>query len=170
MKFAAFAIALFLASSPTFGAGTVTGRASVVDGDTIDINGMRIRFNGIDAPESWQKCQRADGTQYRCGAAAAFALDDFLAASRPTRCEPVDVDRYHRIVANCFRADGKNVNAWLVRTGNAVDWVRYSHGAFAADQNMAKAANAGIWSGSFVSPCEMRAKRARRGLENSDCE
>ncbi|WP_442136741.1 thermonuclease family protein [Rhizobium leguminosarum] len=47
---------------------TVTGRASVVDGDTIDISDTRIPLDGIDAPESWQKCRRADGSEYRCGA------------------------------------------------------------------------------------------------------
>ncbi|QWW67959.1 thermonuclease family protein [Rhizobium sp. WYJ-E13] len=161
MKLGLVAVALALISSPAFGTETITGRASVVDGDTIDISGTRIRFNGIDAPESWQKCRRADGTEYRCGTAAAFALDDFLAASRSTRCEPVDVDRYHRIVADCFRADGKNVNAWPVRTGNAVDWVRYSHGAFAGEQTAAKVDKMGIWAGAFDLPCHARARRAR---------
>ncbi|TBB25195.1 thermonuclease family protein [Rhizobium ruizarguesonis] len=159
MKLAALAIIIVLAAPSAFAAETITGRASVVDGDTIEINGTRIRLNGIDAPESWQKCRRADGSEYRCGAAAAFALDEFLAASRPTRCEQVDVDRYHRIVANCFRADGQNVNAWLVRTGNALDWFRYSHGAFAAEQNAAKIAKAGIWTGTFIRPCEARAEQ-----------
>ncbi len=162
MKLATIVAVLLLASVPAFAAETISGRASVVDGDTIDIGGTRIRLNGIDAPESWQKCQRADGTEYRCGAAAAFALDDFLAASRPTRCTPVDVDRYHRVVANCFRADGKSVNAWLVRTGNAVDWVRYSHGAFEAEQDAARSAKIGFWGGRFELPCKARAARAKR--------
>ncbi|ACI57415.1 nuclease (SNase domain protein) [Rhizobium leguminosarum bv. trifolii WSM2304] len=163
MKFFVIATAFLLASPSAFGAQAIIGRAAVVDGDTIDISGTRIRLNGIDAPESWQKCRREDGSEYRCGAAAAFALDEFLTASRPTRCEQVDIDRYHRIVANCFRADGKSVNAWLVRTGNAVDWVRYSHGAFAADQNTARASRIGIWQGRFDLPCEARASRSHQG-------
>ncbi|KPH09109.1 thermonuclease family protein [Rhizobium acidisoli] len=159
MKIGAFAIIIVLASSSAVCGEEITGRASVVDGDTIDINDTRIRLNGIDAPESWQKCRRADGAEYRCGAAAAFALDNFLAASRPTRCEQIDVDRYHRVVANCFRADGQNVNAWLVRTGNAVDWIRYSHGAFADEQGAAKSERLGIWRGEFDLPCEVRARK-----------
>lgn len=163
MKSAVAVIALTLALAPAHAAdATITGRASVVDGDTIDISGTRIRLNGIDAPESWQKCRREDGAEYRCGAAAAFALDEFLAASRPTRCDKVDVDRYHRIVANCFRADGKNINAWLVRTGNAVDWVRYSRGAFAAEQKAAKIGRLGIWRGTYETPCVARALRVEK--------
>lgn len=162
MKSAAIAIIIALVSSSAFCGEAITGRASVVDGDTIDISSTRIRLNGIDAPESWQKCRREDGSEYRCGAAAAFALDEFLAASRPTRCEQVDVDRYRRIVANCFRADGQNVNAWLVRTGNAVDWVRYSHRAFATEESAARSARVGIWRGSFKLPCAARAEKAKR--------
>ena len=79
----------------------ITGRASVVDGDTIEIHGERIRFNGIDAPESWQTCIDRAGAEYRCGKAAAEALDAFLAASRPTRCDFVERDRqYEKLSAN----------------------------------------------------------------------
>ena len=64
--------------------------ASVIDGDTIEIHGTRIRLNGIDAPESGQLCQDARGTAWRCGQQAALALSDrtgggrWSAASRPT--------------------------------------------------------------------------------------
>lgn len=134
----------------------VVGRASVIDGDTIEIHGERSRFNGIDAPESRQLCKKADGSDYRCGQMAANALSDFLAASSPTRCEFVNRDRYRRFVGNCFRADGMSVSAWMARNGYAFDWPRYSKGAFAADQEAAKRDGAGLWSGSFVLPWEWR--------------
>ncbi len=51
----------------------VTGRATVVDGDTLDIQGKRIRLHGIDAPESRQTCQTETQT-YRCGRDATTAL------------------------------------------------------------------------------------------------
>jgi endonuclease YncB( thermonuclease family) len=153
--------ALLLLASPAM-AQTVEGRASVVDGDTIEISGQRIRLNGVDAPESWQRCADAGGKEYRCGKDAAFALDDWLAASRPTRCEFVERDRYGRIVGDCFRADGISVGEWLVRNGWAVDWVRYSGGRFADAQEEASRAKTGIWRGAFELPCEARARKAKR--------
>ena len=42
----------------------LVGTATVIDGDTIDIHGQRIRFHGIDAPESNQMCE-AGGVSYR---------------------------------------------------------------------------------------------------------
>lgn len=141
--------------------GLITGRASVVDGDTIDIRGERIRLDGIDAPESWQRCDDARGRSYPCGRAAAAALDAFLAAARPTRCEYVQRDRYGRFVATCFRADGADVNRWLVRQGHALDWPRYSRGKYADAQRQAQRARTGMWQGKFVEPWE--ARRLRRG-------
>ncbi|MDE8761993.1 MULTISPECIES: thermonuclease family protein [Rhizobium] len=138
------------------------GRASVVDGDTIEIGGRRIRLNGVDAPESWQVCQDGARKPYRCGKEAAFALDDFLSKSRPTSCKAHDTDRYGRVVADCTRADGTSVNSWLVRHGWAIDWVRYSKGAFKADQIAAKSAHAGIWRGTFELPCQARASKSKR--------
>ncbi len=137
------------------------GRASVIDGDTIEIAGQRIRLHGVDAPESWQKCEDGDGGAYRCGKEAAVALDRFLAASRPTHCEVVERDRYKRVVSVCFRADGVDVNRWLVKSGNAVDWVRYSKGAYASAQEKARTSGIGIWRGNFQLPCEARAERVK---------
>lgn len=140
----------------------ITGRATVIDGDTIEIRGNRIRLHGVDAPESWQRCGDTDGGTYRCGKEAAAALDRFLASSRPTRCELLGRDRYDRFVGLCFRADGREINRWLVHSGNAVDWERYSKGAYADVQEIARSRGAGIWRGEFQLPCEARGERAHR--------
>lgn len=158
MKAAAASVLLtFVLFGPALAGGNqVVGRASVIDGDTIEIRGQRIRLNGVDAPESRQLCEDAKGKPYRCGQVAALALDDHLAVSRPTRCVEVDRDRYKRMVANCFRADGANVAAWLVRNGHALDWPRYSKGRYSAEQQNARARKVGIWQGQFIEPWEWR--------------
>lgn len=114
-------VVALLAEIPAAAGEPIVGRASVVDADKIAVGKVRVRFHGVDAPESQQLCSDGDGDTYRCGREAAFALDRFLAASRPTRCEPVELDRYGRVFGVCFRADGVNVNRWFVASGNAVD-------------------------------------------------
>lgn len=86
-----------LISSPTL-AETTTGQASVIDGDTLEIHGQRVRLSGIDAPESSQLCRGDDSLQYRCGAKAANELDEHI-AGRPVSCEGVGRDQYGRTVA-----------------------------------------------------------------------
>lgn len=136
---------------------SIVGRPSVIDGDTIEIHGERIRLNGIDAPESAQSCNDMNGNPYRCGARAAEALASFLKESSPTRCEFVDRDQYGRFVGDCFRADGVSVQAALVRSGWAMDWPRYSGGAYADEQTAAESERIGIWAGTVQPPWEWRA-------------
>jgi len=64
----------------------VTGVASVIDGDTLEIRGERIRLFGIDACESRQLCEDASGRPYRCGQQAALALADRIGRGT-VRCE-----------------------------------------------------------------------------------
>ncbi|WP_246685785.1 thermonuclease family protein [Mesorhizobium sp. B2-4-6] len=136
----------------------IAGVASVIDGDTIEVHGQRIRFNGIDAPESRQYCDDAKGFEYPCGRRSAEALDTFLTASRPVQCTFVSWDRYHRFVGDCRRADGASIAAWMVEHGQALDWPRYSHGAYAQQQAQAEAAKVGLWVGAFQAPWEWRSE------------
>lgn len=134
----------------------IVGRASVIDGDTIEIHGERIRIWGVDAPESRQTCEDEHGAAYRCGKISAFALADWLDESQPVRCEPRYKDRYKRFVAICFRSSGEDIAEWLTRNGYALDWPKYSNGFYTVPQNEAKQAKAGIWQGSFVEPWKWR--------------
>lgn len=138
---------------------SLVGRASVIDGDTIEIHGERVRFNGIDAPELAQTCEDGSGRAYRCGARVANAVDQFLGASSPTRCEFIERDRYGRLVGDCFRADGASVQQALVRNGWAMDWPQYSGGAYADQQAAAKSDRIGIWVGNVQPPWEWRGEQ-----------
>lgn len=134
-------------------AAALIGLSSVIDGDTLEIHGQRIRIFGIDAPEAHQVCTKA-GEPWRCGQAAAMALDEYI-AGRTVTCEPIDTDRYKRIVARCS-VGGVELNAWLVEQGMALDYERYSGGDFADEEAEARVARRGIWASEFVQPAEWR--------------
>lgn len=149
-----WAIALpFVSAAPLRAvAADLVGQASVVDGDTIEVHGVRIRLHGIDAPESGQVCF-ADGVQWRCGQQAALALDARI-AGRTVSCSERDVDRYGRVVAVCS-AGGEDLNAWLVAEGWALAYRRYSLD-YVDEEAAAAAARRGIWRGEFVAPWDWR--------------
>lgn len=138
----------------------IIGRASVIDGDTIEIHGQRIRLHGVDAPEKGQPCFDASGKPWRCGPAAANVLDEFIGVS-PVACHERDVDRYGRVVATCT-VRGEDIEAWLVRNGHAMAYRRYSSDYIGAEQE-AKNAKRGVWSGAMQPPWEWRKDR-RNGL------
>ena len=135
-------------------AGPLVGVATVVDGDTLDIHGQRIRLHGIDAAESGQSCRSADGTPWRCGQRAALALSDRLGRS-PVTCTARDTDRYGRLVAVCHQGDGTDINRWMVAAGHALAYRRYSMD-YVASEDAARAAGSGLWQGAFVPPRDWR--------------
>jgi endonuclease YncB( thermonuclease family) len=153
-------LAILLALSSPAGAEPIMGRASVIDGDTIEIHGQRIRLSGIDAPESSQHCRdRSTGATILCGGQASMALADLIGASVVT-CRQDGTDVYRRVLAHCA-ARGADLGDAMVRAGWALSFVRYSHeydGAEAA----ARAAGRGLWGMEFGEPWEWRrAQRSR---------
>jgi endonuclease YncB( thermonuclease family) len=99
--------------APQAFADDLSGQASIIDGDTLEVHGTRVRLWGVDAPESSQLCRGDDSLQYRCGVKAANDLDAFI-AKRPVSCTPITLDRYGRTVASCS-VDGGDLGDWLVR-------------------------------------------------------
>jgi endonuclease YncB( thermonuclease family) len=160
---AAAAVGLLSATTaaPVARSDPIEGQASVIDGDTIEIHGRRIRLAGIDAPESDQLCRDADSNHYRCGQKAANDLAVFI-DRRPVTCIEVDRDRYGRAVAVCTVA-GIDLADWLVRGGLALDWPRYSKGDYATAQVEAERGSKGMWAGSFVKPWDYRPCEKNRG-------
>jgi endonuclease YncB( thermonuclease family) len=139
-----------LASSDMAQSDDLTGQASIINGDTLEIHGTRIRLWGIDAPESTQLCRGEDSEQYKCGAQAANDLDAFIARC-PVSCLPISLDRYGRTVATCL-VGGVDLGDWLVRNGLALDWPEYSKRKYDDTQREAEQAGRGMWKGSYVEP------------------
>ena len=137
----------------------IIGVASVVDGDTIEIHGQRIRLFGIDAPESSQLCVRPTGERWRCGQRASFALADRIGRATVS-CQPHDLDRYGRVVAVCFKGS-EDLNRWMVVSGWAVAYRRYSVD-YVADEAAARRSQTNIWSGAFDMPWDWRAQHQNR--------
>ncbi|WP_341485625.1 thermonuclease family protein [Thioclava sp. GXIMD4215] len=134
-------------------AETISGTASVIDGDTVEIHGRRIRLNAMDAIESRQRCTLPDGKSWNCGRDASFALADKIGRS-PLSCSVVDIDRYGRAVAIC-RLRGEDVGGWMVENGWAVAYRRYGT-QYVAAEDRARKARRGIWASRFVMPWDWR--------------
>ena len=155
-----FALLLvFSVIGPASARDRITGVASVIDGDTIEIHCQRIRLFGIDAPESSQLCIRASGERWRCGQRASFALADRIGRAS-VNCWPRDLDRYGRVVAVCFKGN-EDLNRWMVANGWAVAYRRYSLD-YAADEAAARPSGINIWSGNFDMPWNWRAQHRNR--------
>lgn len=149
-------LAAVLAGLVMAGAAAAAERPVVVDGDTLRINGQRVRLYGIDAPERHQLCRRSDGS-WDCGAAAAQALASII-GDRPVTCEPVDYDRRYKRQVSICRAGDEDLGAWLVRNGWAVAYTRYSS-RYVPEETMARLERRGIWAGEFDRPENWRAAR-----------
>lgn len=142
MKKTALAGVLVLSVATSATAENIADQASVIDGDTIEIHGQRIRLWGIDAPESDQLCRNDDSDLYQCGRAAATALAGlFCAIRRPVTCAPTGEDQYGRTVAVCaLGTPGPDIGQWLVANGFALDWPQYSSGKYSEPQQQAQRA------------------------------
>ncbi|MCH8113334.1 MAG: thermonuclease family protein [Proteobacteria bacterium] len=153
-------IALFLLATPAL--ADVTGVARVIDGDSLELAGERIRLHGIDAPESRQSCL-IDSRRWQCGIYAAKILADFI-NNRPVTCDDLGRDRYERIIARCTVADD-DIGSWMVSEELALAYRRYSLD-YLEEEADAQAARRGIWATEFVKPWEWR--RGKRLAANDN--
>ena len=97
------------------GGTTVTGQhIYVIDGDTFDLNGTRIRVAGIDAPETHPaRCPY----EAQIGAAATQKLAELL-RGRPLWVSGIKVDHFGRNVA-VVRVNGEDVADAMIGSGLA---------------------------------------------------
>lgn len=126
------------------------------DADTIKVDGKRYRLDGIDAPEIDQQCLDAEGALYRCGQAAADALQAFI-ARRPVHCEDlgVDPDFNQRRIGRCS-VSATDLHLWLVREGWALNFEPNAKGRFKTAEDDARAVGLGLWRGCFIEPRDFR--------------
>lgn len=141
-------------------AKVVSGLARVIDGDTIDVAGTRVRLEGIDAPETDQKCQDSAGRDYLCGISASTALRE-LVGRDPVTCVRIGRDSYGRVLGVCSNGSGVDLNAELVRRGLVVAFRRYSM-RYADNEEVARLSRTGLWSGKFEHPGCYRSGKAGR--------
>ena len=130
-----------------------SGRARLVDGDSLFVDGLEIRLKNIDAPEGRQTCQRK-GKNWRCGQEATRRLRRFI-NRRTISCKGDHYDKHNRLLAFC--SVGKHeLNKWMVQEGWAV-----AFGGYRREEQAAKRARKGIWSSRFQRPRAWRADQRR---------
>ena len=124
----------------------------ITDGDTIKINGEKIRFSGIDTPELNQTCAK-EGVKNSCGLTAKQILIDKIVDNK-VKCIKEGKDRYKRILAECF-VNNESLSRYLVRSGYAFAYRKYSK-KFIIDEDYARVNKLGMWSMEFEYPWDFR--------------
>ena len=133
---------------------TIAQNVQVTDGDTIKVNGKKIRFSGIDTPELNQTCVK-NGMVNPCGITAKKILIDKIYNNKVI-CISEGKDQYKRTLAECF-VDDESLSSYLVRSGYAFAYRRYSK-KFIDDEDYAKSNKLGMWSMKFDYPWDWRKK------------
>ena len=146
-------LALLCLAAP---ASALEAPVRVVDGDSLDIGGEKIRLFGIDAPELNQRCDRA-GQSWRCGDWSRRMLAD-LVAGQAIRCVQEDTDRYGRVVATCH-AGRVDLAEAMVRQGAATAYLRYTT-RYQSAERAARAEGIGLWAARMVTPQAHRQQTA----------
>ncbi len=158
--------------TPLAAPAEIAGRVQVIDGDTFDIGGTRVRLHGIDAPEMGQPCTTDRGQTWDCGAWARTEARR-LFQSRRAACALIDHDRYGRAVARCS-VGGQDMGARLVAEGIAFAFRRYAMD-YDLTEKQAAVAGVGLWSMTVEEPAAWRSNpsggqaSARTAAPAADC-
>ena len=131
---------------------------SVTDGDTLIVDGVAYRLDGIEAPQTDQTCLDDKGAPWTCGIDARDRLRDYV-GKRDVRCTDRGPDSAYRKrhVGEC-RVEGEavSINQWMVQEGWALNLDRSAKGRFKADRDSASLGRKGLWKGCFVAPEALR--------------
>lgn len=131
-----------VAQSAARTARQISGIATVLSGDTVELHGIDarpIKLWGIAAPLRHAQCGSTD-----VHLQASLALSAFIARQRLV-CEPNEADQYNRITATCA-VGGGDLGAYMAQQGWARDVPRESNGAYAEQEAAARAASRGVWA------------------------
>lgn len=126
-----------------------SGYPRLIDGDSLKLNGHEVRMVGIDAPEGRQMCQK-NGKAWSCGQEATRVLQRMI-GGKSVECRFEGRDKHSRFLGTCTVA-GRNLNQAMVEQGYAVAFGR----RYLREENAAKTAGRGLWSGTFERPQEWR--------------
>lgn len=132
-----------------FAAGNVAAEMKITDGDSIEMDGVRIRLSGIDAPEYQQVCFDQRGEEYLCGLKAREELVRLI-GGREVNCVREKKDIYKRDLSTCYAGE-VNLNQKMLENGWAVAYKTDKEEYLAAEQN-AKKNKRGVWQGKFMKP------------------
>ena len=148
-----FFLFLFLFTT-VFTDASYAARVKVVDGDSLEIDGVRIRLEGIDSPEYGQSCFSGTGEKYYCGDESYYYLKN-LVKDRHLICVESGRDKYNRSLCECFVDDENdkriNVNEQMVKSGWAVAY-RNKNKLYKNAEKYAKKHRIGMWQGKFMKP------------------
>lgn len=145
------------APGPVLSANTLSGSVRVVDGDTLDVGGTRVRVHGIDAPEARQTCTTEQGQVWACGVWVTDQVTT-LFGGRQAVCNAVTTDRYNRIVARCT-VGGQDIGHELVSEGLAFAYRKYASDYVLAEKGAA-VRDVGLHASRVQNPSQFRQTRA----------
>lgn len=146
---------ILLSGLPSWAAEEVAGRAYVLDGDTLIIKRQHIRLYAVDAPEKSQTCQQ-EGQQVLCGQVATDMLRQKIGRRSVTCVSVSPRDKYGRMIARCS-VHGDDLGRYMVQSGFALAYRHYGSD-YIPDEEQAKKALRGLWSGQFEAPWIWRHK------------
>lgn len=163
---------------PASASPRLAGPARVIDGDTLDVAGQRVRIHGIDAPERDETCRRRGGGTWACGRWSTQAARELLGGAEIS-CRDLGERTYNRVVAQCFTGEGRDVAELLIEAGIARACPRYaqrhahSRGYESLEAQMLRAGRVGIFAhhaperaGFCLPPGE---RRAEAGVPADNC-
>jgi len=153
-KYLIFSFFIFVFSINQAYGKTISGKAKIIDGDTIHIGKYKIRLHAIDAPEKNQTCTK-DGKKWSCGLKSSKFLKSII-GNQKIECDTIGRDKYKRYIGVCY-INNIDLNSVMVINGWAIAYRYYSQD-YIEEEEIAKSNKNGIWIGEFEEPYLFRKK------------